>query len=93
MASGDIDDNGSDDLIIGTPFEDFDVNVNGNPVTYTNTGMIQVLRSTKADGLTIGLGSIDDDGYDYGDNQNFGWSLATLPVPLSERIYLPLVLH
>jgi hypothetical protein len=76
LVASDFDANGSDDLIIGVPFEDLDVIVDGNPVTFTDTGMYEMLRSTKADGLTVSLSPWFDEGYDYDNHQHYGWSMT-----------------
>ena len=165
VAGGDFDKNGVDDLVIGTPYKDITTTENSGTITYTDTGMIQIVGGVSGVGITttvflpvydtgyiksvnqhygmaLTVGDFDKDGtpdivggvpgYTVDGYANagaifiidhihlepsftfyalqrlnqkdlpgvaaeqddyFGWALATLPAPLSHKVYLPLLLR
>ncbi len=90
LAVGDFDKDGCDDLAMGIPY------YSGNGHTEDGAVLIGYGDKYGYGGFASGIQLISQDDLPAVVAENydrFGWALASLPAPLSHKIYLPLILH
>ncbi len=89
LASGDFDKDGKDDIAVGLPGYSTTSATSAGAVRYC----YDISMSASLNSITCGQPNIQSSPATPADYDRAGWALATLPSPLSHRVYLPLILR